>query len=101
VTRSPPWLTVTGGSARYDELIAKQVAAVEMGEHVGAGQYPAFGAFIEAYITPDMHMRPVGETIGLLENGQPGTARHRGDEGALHADRSGPGWSGWSGTGPP
>ena len=69
---------------------------IEMGEHVGAGQYPAFcallaaalrpggrllvqqmsragrapggGAFIEAYIAPDMHMRPVGETVGLLED---------------------------------
>ncbi|MGD0374159.1 MAG: cyclopropane-fatty-acyl-phospholipid synthase family protein [Streptosporangiaceae bacterium] len=72
------------------------VAAIEMGEHVGAGQYPAFcallasqlrpggrlliqqmsragrapggGAFIEAYIAPDMHMRPVGQTVSLLED---------------------------------
>jgi cyclopropane-fatty-acyl-phospholipid synthase len=71
------------------------VATIEMGEHVGAGQYPAFcsllrsrlrpggrllvqqmaraanapggGAFIEAYIAPDMHMRPVGQTVSLLE----------------------------------
>ncbi|MEU7321749.1 cyclopropane-fatty-acyl-phospholipid synthase family protein [Streptomyces griseoviridis] len=71
------------------------VSSVEMGEHVGDAQYPAFagalhrlvrplgrvlvqqmargsnapggGAFIEAYIAPDMHMRPVGETVGLLE----------------------------------
>ena len=71
------------------------VAAIEMGEHVGARQYPAFaarlhallrpggrlliqqmsrghhapggGAFIEAYVAADMHMRPVGETIALLE----------------------------------
>ncbi|MFF5225120.1 class I SAM-dependent methyltransferase [Dactylosporangium sp. NPDC000521] len=71
------------------------VAAIEMGEHVGADEYPAFaarlhhllrpggrllvqqmsrgrhrpggGAFIEAYIAPDMHMRPVGATIALLE----------------------------------
>ena len=56
-----------------------------MGEHVGDGQYPAFGAlliqqmaraerapgagaFIEAYIAPDMHMRPVGQTVSLLED---------------------------------
>jgi cyclopropane-fatty-acyl-phospholipid synthase len=86
--RQQDYRELTGGE--YDA-----VAAVEMGEHVGAGQYPAFGAllaarvrpggrvlvqqmsrarrapgggaFIEAYITPDMHMRPVGETIGLLE----------------------------------
>ncbi|MEH1058697.1 cyclopropane-fatty-acyl-phospholipid synthase family protein [Micromonospora sp. CPCC 206171] len=71
------------------------VAAVEMGEHVGAAEYPAFaarlrdlvrpggrvlvqqmsrgahrpggGAFIEAYIAPDMHMRPLGATVSLLE----------------------------------
>jgi cyclopropane-fatty-acyl-phospholipid synthase len=72
------------------------VAAVEMGEHVGAGNYPTFlgvligalreqgrlciqqmshgpnapggGAFIESYVAPDMHMRPVGETVSLIEN---------------------------------
>ncbi|QQM45637.1 SAM-dependent methyltransferase [Streptomyces liliifuscus] len=71
------------------------VATVEMGEHVGDAEYPAFaaalhrlarplgrvlvqqmsrgaeapggGAFIEAYIAPDMHMRPVGETLAILE----------------------------------
>ncbi|MEU8682761.1 cyclopropane-fatty-acyl-phospholipid synthase family protein [Streptomyces sp. NPDC048611] len=73
------------------------VCAIEMGEHVGDAEYPAFaarlhallrpkgralvqqmsrgatapggGAFIEAYIAPDMHMRPLGETVGLLEAG--------------------------------
>jgi cyclopropane-fatty-acyl-phospholipid synthase len=71
------------------------VSSIEMGEHVGAGNYPTFsrilhdklrpegraliqqmsrrdrpggGAFIEAYIAPDMHMRPVGETVALLED---------------------------------
>lgn len=71
------------------------VATVEMGEHVGDAEYPGFasalhrlvrprgrvlvqqmsrgpgapggGAFIEAYIAPDMHMRPLGETVALLE----------------------------------
>jgi len=66
-----------------------------MGEHVGDAEYPAFaaalhrlvrpcgrvlvqqmsrgpgapggGAFIEAYIAPDMHMRPLGQTVALLE----------------------------------
>src|SRR5208282_307608 len=76
---------------RYDA-----VASVEMGEHVGAAQYPRFcaalharlrpggrlliqqmsrgarapggGPFIESYIAPDMDMRPVGETVRLIEN---------------------------------
>lgn len=65
-----------------------------MGEHVGAAQYPLFpsrlhgllreqgrllvqqmshgarhpggGPFIERYIAPDMHMRPLPETLGLV-----------------------------------
>jgi len=72
------------------------VAAVEMGEHVGKECYgdfadrlgrlvrpggrvlvqqmsrgrraPGGGAFVAAYIAPDMHMRPVGETIAALEH---------------------------------
>ncbi|WP_369213197.1 class I SAM-dependent methyltransferase [Streptomyces flavofungini] len=72
------------------------VSAIEMGEHVGDGEYTAFaallhrvlrprgrvlvqqmsrgpvapggGAFIESYIAPDMHMRPLGQTISLLED---------------------------------
>jgi cyclopropane-fatty-acyl-phospholipid synthase len=72
------------------------VASIEMGEHVGQRNYPRYaatlhrmvapggrvlvqqmsrpggtapggGAFIEAFIAPDMHMRPVGETVGFLE----------------------------------
>ncbi|MFJ4921569.1 class I SAM-dependent methyltransferase [Streptomyces sp. NPDC088725] len=71
------------------------VSTVEMGEHVGDAEYPAFtatlhgmlrpagrvlvqqmsrgatapggGAFIESYIAPDMHMRPLGDTVSLLE----------------------------------
>ena len=71
------------------------IASLELGEHVGAAEYPAFcaalrgrlrpggrvliqqmsrgrrapggGAFIESYVAADMHMRPVGETVGLLE----------------------------------
>jgi cyclopropane-fatty-acyl-phospholipid synthase len=70
------------------------IASVEMGEHVGAARYPAFcaalysklrpggrlliqqmsrttrrggGPFIESYIAPDMDMRPVGETIRLIQ----------------------------------
>jgi cyclopropane-fatty-acyl-phospholipid synthase len=70
------------------------VSSIEMGEHVGEDNYPAFagqiqrllrpggralvqqmsrssrpggGPFIEAFIAPDMHMRPVGDTVALLE----------------------------------
>jgi len=70
------------------------VASIEMGEHVGArnyagyaaalhrsvrpggrvlvqqmsrsGRHPGGGPFIESFIAPDMYMRPVGETVGLL-----------------------------------
>jgi len=72
-------------------------ASLEMGEHVGEGNYPAYvgvlrdavvpgghvlvqqmsrhdrhpggGPFIEGFIAPDMHMRPVGETVRLIEAG--------------------------------
>ena len=71
------------------------VASIEMGEHVGDAHYPVFagtitgalrpggralvqqmsrgatapggGAFIETYVTPDMVMRPVGETLRFLQ----------------------------------
>jgi cyclopropane-fatty-acyl-phospholipid synthase len=71
------------------------VASLEMGEHVGQRNYPVYtaalfhnvrpggrvlvqqmsrhgkhpggGPFIESFIAPDMHMRPVGETLGFLE----------------------------------
>lgn len=72
------------------------VASIEMGEHVGEVNYPAYaatlhkmvkpggrvliqqmsrgnvapggGAFIERYIAPDMTMRPVGRTVDHLES---------------------------------
>lgn len=72
------------------------VASLEMGEHVGERNYPTYaaalarcvrpdgrvliqqmsrsgrrnrggGPFIESFIAPDMTMRPVGETVALLE----------------------------------
>src|SRR3569833_255060 len=73
---------------RYDA-----VASIEMSEHVGLEQYPVYaaalhrlvrpggrvlvqamshptapggGAFIERYVAPDMHMRPVWETVRML-----------------------------------
>lgn len=79
-------------TGRYDA-----VSSIEMGEHVGQRNYPSFirmlhdrvrpggrvliqqmsrrgrhpggGPFIEAFIAPDMHMRPLGETVGMLEDG--------------------------------
>ncbi len=73
------------------------VGSLEMGEHVGERHYPAYvevlqravkpggrvlvqqmsrsgrhpggGPFIESFIAPDMHMRPVGETVAYLAAG--------------------------------
>jgi cyclopropane-fatty-acyl-phospholipid synthase len=89
---------VTVRESDYREIDGERfdaIATIEMGEHVGAREYPAFcarlrrllgpggrvliqqmsregrspggGPFIESYIAPDMHMRPVGETVALLE----------------------------------
>ena len=72
------------------------ISVIEMGEHVGAAGYPGFaarlagllgpgarlliqqmsraagppdgGPFIASYIAPDMHMRPLPETLALLED---------------------------------
>ena len=35
----------------------------------GGGKHPGGGPFIESFIAPDMHMRPVGETVAFLEAG--------------------------------
>jgi cyclopropane-fatty-acyl-phospholipid synthase len=32
------------------------------------GSHPGGGPFIESFIAPDMHMRPLGQTITLLED---------------------------------
>ena len=73
------------------------VGSLEMGEHVGQDNYPTYasvlaravrpggrvlvqqmsrrgrwpggGPFIESFIAPDMYMRPVGETVAMLEAG--------------------------------
>jgi cyclopropane-fatty-acyl-phospholipid synthase len=82
---------VPNPGAEYDA-----VASIEMGEHVGRRNYPIYasvlqravrpgghilvqqmsrtgrhpggGPFIESFIAPDMHMRPVSETAALLED---------------------------------
>jgi len=78
-----------------DDGLFDAIGTLEMGEHVGAGNYPVYastlfrmlkpagrlllqqmsrgataqggGAFIESYVAPDMNMRPVGQTVDLLE----------------------------------
>ena len=73
------------------------VGSLEMGEHVGeanyatyasmlhrsvrpggrvlvqqmsrTGKWPGGGPFIQSFIAPDMHMRPVGDTVAYLEAG--------------------------------
>lgn len=77
-----------------DVAQADAVASIEMGEHVGQENYPEYaavlhrivrpggrlllqqmsrgphaaggGAFIESYIAPDMHMRPLPETLRMI-----------------------------------
>lgn len=77
-----------------DVTDADAVASIEMGEHVGQERYPEYasvlhrtvrpggrlllqqmsrgrdaaggGAFIESYIAPDMHMRPLPETLRMI-----------------------------------
>jgi cyclopropane-fatty-acyl-phospholipid synthase len=86
--RVQDYRTITGGP--FDAA-----ASIEMGEHVGRHNYPTYarilhasvrpgarvlvqqmsrcgthpggGPFIGSFIAPDMHMRPVGQTIALLE----------------------------------
>lgn len=81
-----------GSAGSYDAA-----ASIEMGEHVGQDNYPTYvgvlhdavrpggrvlvqqmsrtgrhpggGPFIESFIAPDMHMRPVGRTVDLIEAG--------------------------------
>jgi cyclopropane-fatty-acyl-phospholipid synthase len=64
------------GDEQYPEFVATVCASLRPGSHFlvqqmsrTAGNSPGGGPFIEAYIAPDMHMRPLGETVGLLEAG--------------------------------
>lgn len=81
----------------FDETGFDAVGSIEMGEHVGEQFYPTYlgilhkalkpgaplllqqmsrrpdaapggGAFIEAYIAPDIHMRPLWQTLGHIQN---------------------------------
>ena len=85
-----------GAAAQSDDAF-DAVASIEMGEHVGEENYPLYtrilhralkptgrlllqqmsrrpdaapggGAFVESYIAPDMHMRPLAQTIGHMQD---------------------------------
>jgi len=46
-----------------------RVLIQQMSRAGGRKGHPGGGPFIESFIAPDMHMRPVGETVAFLERG--------------------------------
>jgi cyclopropane-fatty-acyl-phospholipid synthase len=46
-----------------------RVLIQQMSRAGGRQGHPGGGPFIESFIAPDMHMRPVGETVAFLERG--------------------------------
>jgi cyclopropane-fatty-acyl-phospholipid synthase len=46
-----------------------RVLIQQMSRAGGRDGHPGGGPFIESFIAPDMHMRPVGETVAFLERG--------------------------------
>ena len=67
------------GASNYSTYVDVLRRAVKPGGRVlvqqmsrqgaGGGKHPGGGPFIESFIAPDMTMRPVGETVGLIEAG--------------------------------
>ena len=67
------------GAANYPTYVEVLRRAVRPGGRVlvqqmsrqgaGGGKHPGGGPFIESFIAPDMTMRPVGETVDLIESG--------------------------------
>ncbi len=66
------------GEQNYDTYASVLHDAVKPGGRVliqqmsragGRHGHPGGGPFIESFIAPDMHMRPVGETVSYLERG--------------------------------
>jgi cyclopropane-fatty-acyl-phospholipid synthase len=53
----------------HGRLLVQQMSRGARTGRTGAPTSPGGGPFIEGYIAPDMHMRPVGETVDLLEAG--------------------------------
>jgi predicted NAD/FAD-binding protein len=77
VTGSPPWLTVTGGSARYVELIAKQLSAVRAGTPVtsvrrfpGGAEVTCGGGPAERYAGVVVATHP-DQALALLADSSP------------------------------
>jgi cyclopropane-fatty-acyl-phospholipid synthase len=46
-----------------------RVLVQQMSRAGGRNGHPGGGPFIESFIAPDMHMRPIGETVAYLERG--------------------------------
>ena len=46
-----------------------RVLIQQMSRSGGRNGHPGGGPFIESFIAPDMHMRPIGETVTYLERG--------------------------------
>lgn len=67
------------GARNYDRYVEVLRRCVRPGGRVliqqmsrpgsGGGKHPGGGPFIESFIAPDMTMRPVGETVALIEAG--------------------------------
>jgi cyclopropane-fatty-acyl-phospholipid synthase len=83
----PPKASTNAGSLEMGEHVGEQnygtyaqvlheavrpggrVLVQQMSRAGGRRGHPGGGPFIESFIAPDMHMRPVGETVALLERG--------------------------------
>ena len=87
-------MTVLGSASAWAAAARAAATAVTVAVSTGGGP------FIESYIAPDMHMRPVGETVRMIEEagfeviGVEAMREH-------YAPPSAPGWPTSSRTCPP